>query len=172
MMEGHANHETRYIPDVLPHAFEDERIFVNSIMSCASSIHVAKCLRGELLAHLHPHAMTADIYIHAPLIGREELSNEGMMLTNVSLLELMGLLSKRTDGSDLFHLGPNALNRHIFLYGDALSVNLHSSLYDKILRQITRLGNKDYVDTLLQAQRRLFVQKGQFHQLMHHSFHW
>jgi hypothetical protein len=131
-------------------------------------IHIAKCFRGELLAHLHPHALTPDVYIHAPLIGRDEVSNEGMMLTNISLLELLGLVSKRTDGSGQFDLGTNALNRHIFLYGDALSVNLHSSLYDKTLRQLSRLGNKDYVTSLLDAHRRLFVQKGQFHQLMHH----
>ena len=31
-----------------------------------------------------------------------------------------------------------------------------------------QLGNKAYVHTLLEAQERIFIQKGHFHQLMHH----
>ena len=54
------------------------------------------------------------------------------------------------------------------LYGDALSVSLHGKVYDKILRRITQLGNRDYIETLLSAQDRVVIQKGQFHQLMHH----
>jgi hypothetical protein len=46
-------------------------------------------------------------------------------------------------------------------------VNLHTSLYDKMLQQITQLGNQEYVETLLSAQDPIFIQIGQFHQLMH-----
>ncbi len=55
----------------------------------------------------------------------------------------------------------------MFLYGDALTVCLHSTLYDKILRKITQSGNEEYVEILLAAQERLFVQKGRFHQQLH-----
>ncbi len=48
-----------------------------------------------------------------------------------------------------------------------MSVNLHATLYDKILHQITQLDNQEYVETLLSAQDCIFIPKGQFHQLMH-----
>ncbi len=35
------------------------------------------------------------------------------------------------------------------------------------MKIITQLGNKTYVQTLLEVQERIFVQKGHFHQLMH-----
>jgi hypothetical protein len=59
------------------------------------------------------------------------------------------------------------VKRSVFLYRDALTVCLHSTLYDKILQQITQLGNKEYVEILLAVQECVFVQKGQFHQQMH-----
>ena len=43
---------------------------------------------------LYPNWKQQDEYIHAPLIGRDKTSNEGMMLTNVALLEILGLLKK------------------------------------------------------------------------------
>ena len=155
------------VTDGIPLSYREEHMFVCSIIQCRSLIHLAKCFRGDLLRHLYPHAGTPDRYIHLPLIGREETSCEGMMLTNASLLEVLGLLTKRLDGSGNFDLGPNVKMRHVFLYGDALSVSLYGSLYDKILRQITQLGNEEYIKILLDAQSRIFVQKGAFHQLMH-----
>ncbi len=87
------------------------------------------------------------------------------MLTNAALLEHLGLFHKIQNGKYL--LGDNANKLIIYLYGDALSVNLHTTLYDKILRQITQLGNQEYVKTLLSAQDCMFIQKSHFHQLMH-----
>ena len=58
-----------------------------------------------------------------------------MMLSNVALQEILGLLKKEPNG--LFSLGPNATKRIVFMYGDALSVSLYGTLYDKILRNIT-----------------------------------
>ncbi len=88
------------------------------------------------------------------------------MLTNAAFLKLAGLVVKQTNGK--FILGPNTMKLYVFLYGDGLSVSLHSAIYDKILRQITRLGNEEYVGTLLDAQNRIFIQKGAFYQCMHH----
>ncbi len=88
------------------------------------------------------------------------------MLTNAALLQLAGMVMKQTNGK--FILGPNAMKQHVFLYSDGLSVSLHSAIYDKILRQITWLGNEEYVGTLLAAQDCIFIQKGAFHQSMHH----
>jgi hypothetical protein len=88
------------------------------------------------------------------------------MLTNIHLLEILGMIKKAPNC--LFSLDPNALKRIVFMYGDVLSVSLYSTLYDKILKSITHLGNKKYVQTLLEVQERIFVQKGHFHQLMHH----
>ncbi len=88
------------------------------------------------------------------------------MLTNAALLELAGLVVKQTDVK--FILGPNATKGHVFLYSNGLSVSLHSAIYDKILQQLTRIGNEEYVGTLLAAQDCIFIQKGAFHQSMHH----
>ena len=76
--------------------------------------------------HLYPNCKQQDEYIHAPLIGRDETSNEGMMLTNIVLLEILGMLKKAPN--DLFSLGPNALKRIVFMYGNVLSVSLYSTL--------------------------------------------
>ena len=35
-------------------------------------------------------------------------------------------------------------------------------------RRALAAGNREYIETLLSAQRRVHIQKGQFHQLMHH----
>jgi hypothetical protein len=51
---------------------------------------------------------------------------------------------------------------------DGLSVSLHSTINDKILRQIIWLGNEEYVGTFLDAQDCIFIQKGTFHQCMYH----
>jgi hypothetical protein len=55
----------------------------------------------------------------------------------------------------------------LYSFGDALTIRLHSLLYDKILQQMTQLGNEEYVRILLDAQEQVFVQKGHFHQQMH-----
>jgi hypothetical protein len=121
--------------------------------------------RGELIRHPYPHCRMQDQNIHFPLIGRDETLNKGMMLTNAALLEHLGLLHKIQNGKYL--LGDNAKKWIIYLYGDTLLVNLHTTLYNKILPQITKLGNQEYVETLLSAQDCIFIQKGHFHQLMH-----
>jgi hypothetical protein len=118
-----------------------------------------------VVRHLYPHARVEDVYFHPPLIGRNKTTNDGMMLTNAALLEILGLL-KPIDGGR-YVLGSNALQRKVFMYGDALSVAKHSALHDKIFKGITRLGNKDYVETFLSAHERVFMQKGQFHQQIH-----
>ena len=59
------------------------------------------------------------------------------------------------------------MQRVLFLYGDALTAALHDSIYDRTLRQITQLGNREYIEILLAAHERIVIQKGQFHQLMH-----
>jgi hypothetical protein len=87
------------------------------------------------------------------------------MLTNAALLEHLGLLQRIENGKHL--LGDNTKKQITYLYGDALLMNFHTALYDKILHQITQLCNQEYVETLLSAQECIFIQKGHFHQLMH-----
>ncbi len=77
------------------------------------------------------------------------------MLTNASILESFGLLIKQPNGK--YGLGENAKKRTIFLYRDALTICLHSLLNDNIVRQMTQLGNEEYVRILLDAQEQVFV---------------
>jgi hypothetical protein len=69
------------------------------------------------------------------------------MLTNAAILEYLVFLLKADKGK--YVLGDNAKEQVVFLYGDALTVNLHESLYDQILRKIPQLGNREYVEMLL-----------------------
>jgi hypothetical protein len=41
---------------------------------------------------MKPHCKTEDKFVHFPLIGRDETTNEGMMLTNSAILEQLGFL--------------------------------------------------------------------------------
>jgi hypothetical protein len=154
-----------YAPDVVPHHYENEKVFMRLMHKCQNEVYYATKFRSSVVRHLYPHAKVQDRFIHFPLIPRDETTNEGMMLTNTSILESIGLLDKRDKGR--YSLGVGTKNQFIFMYGDALTASLYGLIYDRILRQLTQLGNQNYIETLLAAQERVVVQKGQFHQLMH-----
>ncbi len=137
---------------------------MDQVHQCNSEIFHATRFCADAVKHLHHSAKVENKYIHLPLVPRDETLTEGMMLTNASIPESLGLLIKQPNGK--YVLGENAKKRTIFLDGDALSIRLHSSLYDKILRQMTQLGNEEYFRILLDAQERVFVQKRHFHQQM------
>jgi hypothetical protein len=146
------------VADHLPNHFENERVFVNLVEQCSYEIYHATMFRSDLVAHLYPYSKEPDEYIHFPLIGRDETTNEGMMMTNTAILTNVGLLQKMDMGQ--YTITENAAKRYVF--------RLHRKVYDKILCRITQLDNQDYFETLLSAQDRVVIQKGQFHQLMHH----
>jgi hypothetical protein len=150
----------------VPHHYENEELFIEQFLQCNTEVAFTLRFRADMVHHLYPHSKQEDEYIHAPLIDRDEMSNEGMLLINVALLEILGLLKKEPNGK--FSLGPNAKQRIVFMHGDALSVSLYGNIYDKILCNIMQLGKEKYVRTLLDAQERIFIQKGHFHQLMHY----
>jgi hypothetical protein len=149
----------------VPHDCAEEQMFVDYFSQGSTEVYWASRFRGDMTNHLYPHSSKEDIYMHPPLIGRNETTSEGMMLANAALLEMLGLLIPVSNGR--YTVGTNALHRRVFMYGDALSVSLHSTLHDKILRGITRLGNESYVETLLSVHERIFMQKGHFHQQIH-----
>ena len=55
------------------------------------------------------------------------------------------------------------------MHGDGLTVANYSNLELKVARRGTEIGRENYVDTHLKALRRVKMQKGLFHELMHHS---
>ena len=55
------------------------------------------------------------------------------------------------------------------LYWDTLSVSNFTRLPFKIVRELTTIGNEDYVRTFLKAHESINMQKGYFHQLMYQS---
>ncbi len=154
-----------YIPLGLPHDYACEERLVSLLDSCEKEIYHAKTFRLDVVCHLYPHAKVPDQYIHFPLIPRDESTNEGMTLMNAAILNSVGLLKKEEHGK--YSLGNRAEQRLVFMYGDALTVRLHGAIYDRTLRQITQLGNRNYIEVLLKAHDRVVIQKGQFHQLMH-----
>ncbi len=125
----------------------------------------AQKLQCDMVRHCYPFSKHGDSFIHSPLVGRDETTNEGMLLTNGALLENLGLLVKEEKGH--YSLGPNAQKRTVFMYGDVLSVDFHSCLYDIIFQKITQLGNEEYVRTFLDTHSAVIMQKGHFHQQMH-----
>jgi hypothetical protein len=82
------------------------------------------------------------------------------MLTIAALLEHLGLLHNIENGQYL--LGNNAKKWIIYLYGDALLVNLHTARCDKIFLSWVMRNAWRCCYLLKNA-----IQKGQFHQLMH-----
>ncbi len=150
----------------IPHNYDNKMMFIDNFNCCSREVYYAMRFCSDLNEHLYPHSKVEDTYVHLPLIGHNETTNEGMMLTNTALLEALGLLEKEPNGKR-YNLHPNALKHLVFVYGDALSVTLHSTLYDKILHGITRLVNKEYCKMLLSAPKHLYIQKGQFHQQIH-----
>jgi len=89
------------------------------------------------------------------------------MTTSATLNKSFGLINKVKDAE--FAFDNNSENRKIFLYGDALSVSMHLKLLLRIARKLTDIGSDDYVDTFLKANSCIFMQKGQFHQLMYQA---
>jgi hypothetical protein len=142
-----------------------EAVFVMLMHECSKEIDIAQQLQSDMVEHCSLCSKHGDSFIHLPLVGRDETTNERMLLTNAALLENLGLLVKKDKGC--FLLGLNATKRTVFMYGDALSVDFHSRLYNIILQKITQLGNEDYVRMLLDAHSAVIMQKGHFHQQMH-----
>jgi hypothetical protein len=94
------------LPDSIPHQYESKKLYLENIEWYTKEFyHVPRFYTG-LIHRLYPHSEVEEKYIHAPLIGRDETSNKGMMLTNAALLKLAGLVMKQTNGK--FILGPNA----------------------------------------------------------------
>jgi hypothetical protein len=151
--------------DDIPHDYKMELAFLGQINHCNQQIHHAVRFQYDMMKHLYPHDKVKDRYMHVLLIPQDKTLAEGLMPTNASILEELGLLVNKPNCK--YVLTENALKRSVFLYGDALTVCLYLTLYDKILQQITQLSNKEYVKILLVAQEHVFVQKGQFHQQMH-----
>jgi hypothetical protein len=142
-----------------------EAVFVSLMRECTKEVNSAQKLQSDMVRHCYTFSKHRDSFIHSPLVGRDETTNKGILLTNAALLENIGLLVKEEKGC--FLLGPNAKKRTVFMYGDALSVDFHSQLYDIIFQKITQLGNEEYVRTLLDAQSVVIMQKGHFHLQMH-----
>jgi hypothetical protein len=146
----------------IPHCYKNKNAFLDQINHCTADIFHETRFHTDVVKHLHPYAKVEDKYIQIPLVPPDETSSKGMILTNASILESLGLLIKQPNGK--YVLGENAKKSTIFLYGDALTVCLHFTLYDKILQQMTQLGNEESIRILLGTQERVFVQKGCFHQ--------
>ncbi len=124
--------QSGYCTAGIPHCYKNEKAFLDQIHQYNGEIFHAIHFHPDVVKHLHPSAKVEDKYIHLPLVPRDETLTEGMMLTNASILESLSLLIKQPNGK--YILGENAKKRTIFLYGDALTICLLSSLYDKILQ--------------------------------------
>ena len=120
-----------FLPDGIPHGFSKEQIFIDEFTQCSLEVHPALTFQGDMTRNLYPHSHVEDIYIHHPLIGCNEMTNEWMLLAKTAMLKMLGLLKTIDKGK--YTAGTNALNRRVFVYGDALSVSMHSMLHDKIL---------------------------------------
>jgi hypothetical protein len=113
----------------IPHCYK-KKAFLDQIHQCNSEIFHAIHIRADIVKHLHPSAKVEDKYIHLLLVPLDKSLTEGMMLTNASILESLDFLIKQPNGK--YILGENVKKRTVFLYRDALTICLHSLLYDKI----------------------------------------
>lgn len=81
--------DVEYVPAGIPHHFVKEQMFVDHFSKCSSEVYRALTFQGDMMKHLYPHCRVEDIYMHLPLIGRNETTNEGMILTNAYQTESM-----------------------------------------------------------------------------------
>ncbi len=74
-------HPPPYAPKGIPHNYDKEKAFLEQMNISKKEVYHASGFRGKLIRHLYPHCRMQDQYIHFPLIGHDETSNKGMMLT-------------------------------------------------------------------------------------------
>jgi hypothetical protein len=168
MLEAEEDGDDNVEP-ILPAGIPIDFVWGNALVfllnQCNLEINMSLQLQSDMVRYLYPNSKQPDKFIHAPIYGVDETTNEGMLLTGVKLNQLAGLLVKSDRGR--YMPGPNAKNKKLYLYGDGLSVVAHNKLHDMIYRQRSRLGSEHYVKTLLNAQESVLIQKGHFHQQMH-----
>ncbi len=95
------------------HDYNKEKSFITHFNCCLSEVYYVLRICSDLTKHLYPHSKIEYCYMHLPLIGQNETSNEGMMLANASLLEILGLLIKQDNRQ--YKIGPNASERIVML---------------------------------------------------------
>ena len=100
-----------------------------------------------------------------PICPREEMTNEEAMLAAIQVMEDLGFIDKV--GDDDYKLGPNAKLRHVFQYGDVLTIQKWYSLGYHILRKMTHIGREEYVSILMAA----YDQFIKVHDYLHESIH-
>ena len=92
-----------------------------------------------------------------------------MMVAN-HLLEEFGLteeIMSQGKNTGNYKLVDTALQRLVFLYGDALTVSNWNHCFMRLAQQLSQYGQRNHVESLMKAYQRIFVQKGLFHQGMH-----
>ena len=87
------------LPENLPHNYDIENAFLEQLSECNTKVDFSSKFQGDMVLHLYPNWKQQDEYIHALLIGCDKTSNEGMMLTNIALLEILGMF-KRENSSN------------------------------------------------------------------------
>jgi hypothetical protein len=155
------------VHDDLPRNYQKEAAFVEAMDKCSAALDSIKKFQSRVIKHVNPTARDRDLFIHFPLYKRDETSNEGMTMVSATVHENCGLIRK--SGNDDFVLQENATHRKVFMHGDGLTVSNYKRLEYKVARRSTEIGREDYVSTHLTALRRVMMQKGLFHELMHHA---
>ena len=133
----------------------------------SKEMHRVRTFKRDTLDAINPQRKTEDKFYFFPICPREETPIKGMLLTNATLNESLGLLNKLDGGK--FGSDVDALKRRALVHGDALSCVTHKNSKLAIARKGTVPGNEKLVKDLLGAHSRVIIQKGQFHRLMHQS---
>ena len=154
----------------LPRSNEKEAALINTFQKCERELYWARTYQRDVQDHINPLGRQKDRFLFWPIYGRDETSVEGMMMVVNHLLEEFGLTEEiivNGEKTGNYRLLENALNRLVFLYGDALTVSNWNHCFMRLAHQLTQLGQKKHVECLMKAYKRIVVQKGLFHQGMH-----
>jgi hypothetical protein len=155
------------VHDGIPRNYQKEAAFVQAMDQCSKELDAIKKFQRRAIKHVNPTATDRDLFMHFPLYERDETSNEGMTMVSATVHENCGLIKK--SGTSDYVLQPNANERRVFMHGDGLTVTNYKRLEYKVARRSTEIGREDYVSTHQTALRRVCMQKGLFHELMHHA---
>ena len=137
---------------------------------CEKALYWVRMYQRDVHDHINPLGRQKDKFLFWPIYGRDETSVEGMMMVVTHLLEEFGLTEEIIvcgEKTGNYCLLDSALNRLVFMYGDALTISNWNHCFMRLAHQLTRLGQKKHVEYLMKAYKRIVIQKGLFHQGMH-----
>ena len=133
---------------------------MSSFQKCETELYCARTYQRNLNDRINPLGRQQDWFLHWPIYGRDETSIEGMMMVVNHLLEEFGLTEEITvhgKKTGNYKLLDTALQRLVFLYGDALTVSKWNHCFMCLAQQLSQYGQFKHVKNLMKTYQRIII---------------